>query len=125
MEKKHASQGIISLTVSIYRNEGVGAYWKGIGVALFRIAPYWGFKFMALEQYKILLSSFDSLRNANTFLAGSLAGVTATALTYPMDLMRCRMAVSRAPTYGYRETCAVILCLKKATGHCLPALPSR
>jgi len=34
------------------------------------------------------------------FLAGSLAGVTAQSLTYPLDLARARMAVTHRNTYG-------------------------
>lgn len=34
------------------------------------------------------------------FLAGSLAGVTAQSLTYPLDLARARMAVTHRDMYG-------------------------
>lgn len=34
------------------------------------------------------------------FLAGSLAGVTAQSLTYPLDLARARMAVTHPDTYS-------------------------
>ena len=34
------------------------------------------------------------------FLAGSLSGVTAQSLTYPLDLARARMAVTHRDMYG-------------------------
>ena len=36
---------------------------------------------------------------ARRFFAGSIAGVTAVALTYPLDMVRARLAVSRKDKY--------------------------
>lgn len=50
------------------------------------------------------------------FLAGSLAGVTSQFLTYPLDMARARMAVTRKGTYSslmeVQSQCDVVLQLK-------------
>ena len=38
---------------------------------------------------------------ARRFLAGSAAGVTAVAITYPLDMVRARLAVSRREKYVF------------------------
>eukprot|EP00759_Apiculatamorpha_spiralis_P017776 PhF_6_TR23840/c0_g1_i1/m.33435/K15084/SLC25A16, GDA, LEU5; solute carrier family 25 (mitochondrial carrier protein), member 16 len=94
VERKQAQSSITDVVLSVYRNEGIKAYWKGIGAAVGRIGPYMGAKFMFLEKYKWLCTSFiPSNVMVTSFIAGSAAGATATALTYPLDLMRARMAV--------------------------------
>jgi len=37
---------------------------------------------------------------ARSFIAGSLAGVVSTSITYPLDLARARMAVTKSSEYG-------------------------
>eukprot|EP00760_Papus_ankaliazontas_P025365 PhM_4_TR2670/c0_g1_i1/m.52167/K15085/SLC25A42; solute carrier family 25, member 42 len=90
-----SSNNIMHVVRRIYSEGGITAYWRGLSAAVGRIAPYMGLKFVVLEKYKTYLF------NGNAFLAGSLAGVTATAATYPLDLLRARMAVSHEahPTY--------------------------
>lgn len=66
-----------------------------------RIIPYAATQFTAFEQYKVLLNverkdSPEILR----FVCGSLAGITAQSLTYPLDLCRARLAVSPVSTYN-------------------------
>ena len=43
---------------------------------------------------------FRVLPPARRFLAGSAAGVTAVAITYPLDMVRARLAVSRKEKYA-------------------------
>jgi len=54
-----------------------------------RIFPYAATQFTSYEQYKKLFGEDSHL---GKFLAGSAAGVTAVALTYPLDTIRARLA---------------------------------
>ena len=77
----------------ILREEGVRAFWKGNTAAVVRVMPYMSLTFMSYEEYKVRALAFGAPKQAATLGAGSAAGVTAVLLTYPLDLVRARMAV--------------------------------
>ncbi|KAK7099129.1 mitochondrial coenzyme A transporter SLC25A42-like [Littorina saxatilis] len=84
------------------RTEGFFALWRGNSATMARIVPYAAIQYAAHEQYKILLNPSKTIRHlppARRFLAGSLAGVTSVACTYPLDLVRARMAVTAKDMY--------------------------
>ncbi|XP_063311446.1 mitochondrial coenzyme A transporter SLC25A42 [Pelobates fuscus] len=88
-----------------YRNEGLLSLWRGNSATMVRVIPYAAIQFCAHEQYKKLLGSYYGFQgNALTpiprLLAGSLAGTTATVVTYPLDLVRARMAVTPKEMYS-------------------------
>lgn len=90
--------------------EGAAGLWRGNGVMMARVVPYAGVSFLAYPRYeaaarRIAERAFGEevgeakdggggRRIAVRFLAGSAAGATATALTYPLDLMRARYAAA-------------------------------
>lgn len=63
-----------------------------------RIFPYAAVQFMSFEAYKRFLTTlFASNQNQSgnhklKFFAGSMAGVTSVLMTYPLDLVRARLA---------------------------------
>ena len=73
---------------------------------MYRIIPYAAFNFYAYEQYRstitrVLSRHVVTLPNGTTrvppwmdLIAGSAAGATAVLATYPLDLVRTRMAWS-------------------------------
>lgn len=86
-----------------YRNEGLTSLWRGNSATMVRVVPFAAIQFTAHEQWKHALGvdsiSLDNSRTVTPtpvlrFVAGSLAGVTATVCTYPLDTARARMAVS-------------------------------
>lgn len=52
-----------------------------------------------LHYFKLFTSTIRAPTGMR-FLAGSLAGVTAQSITYPLDLARARMAVTHRDMYG-------------------------
>lgn len=85
--------GVFNGFAAIYRNEGLLGYYKGNGAMMVRIFPYAAIQFMSYEQYKRLLKPyFDQNTHSSKLLAGSLTGVTAVTFTYPLDMVRVRMA---------------------------------
>lgn len=84
------------------KNEGFFALWRGNSATVTRIVPYAAIQYAAHEQFKILLNPSKTKKHlppARRFLAGSLAGVTSVAFTYPLDLVRARMAVTARDRY--------------------------
>ncbi|ORX68621.1 mitochondrial carrier [Linderina pennispora] len=71
---------------SIYREYG------GHSMQLARIFPYAAVKFMTYEQLKRQLGRHFSDAHLRNFLAGSLCGVISVAVSYPLDMIRVRMA---------------------------------
>ena len=88
--------------VNTARATGFFSLWRGNSATLVRIVPYAGIQFSAHERYKIWLN-FNKTKHLPPhlrFLAGSLAGVTSVAATYPLDLCRARMAVTTKGFYN-------------------------
>ncbi|KAI7863849.1 mitochondrial carrier domain-containing protein [Spinellus fusiger] len=77
----------------IIQFSGVRGLFQGHSATLLRIFPYASIKFIAYEQYRALLMPTKKSENsARQFVAGSLAGVTSVLFTYPLDLIRVRLA---------------------------------
>ncbi|CAO3610231.1 unnamed protein product [Cunninghamella echinulata] len=77
----------------IFKNGGILGLFQGHSVTLIRIFPYAAIKFVAYEQYRALLMPTKSHESPKRqFIAGSLAGVTSVFFTYPLDLVRVRLA---------------------------------
>ncbi|KAI9485677.1 MAG: mitochondrial carrier domain-containing protein [Benjaminiella poitrasii] len=77
----------------IYKNAGLLGLFQGHSVTLLRIFPYAAIKFVAYEQYRAILMPTRAQETSRLqFIAGSLAGVTSVFFTYPLDLIRVRLA---------------------------------
>ncbi|PFH37397.1 carrier superfamily protein [Besnoitia besnoiti] len=75
---------------------GFKALWKGNGCAFVRAFPYSGVSFYAFDRYKrILKSEFPAWPVLCHLGAGSAAGMTATLVTYPLDVLNTRMALTQ------------------------------
>lgn len=84
---------VFSGFIAIFRKEGARGYFKGNGAMMVRIFPYAAIQFMAYEQYKRWLKArFPTGSQTYKFVAGSLTGMTAVSCTYPLDVVRARLA---------------------------------
>jgi solute carrier family 25 thiamine pyrophosphate transporter 19 len=87
--------GIVAVARDIFRNEGITAFWKGNIPAEGLYLSYGAMQFLA---YRSTNEVIDKLGNGNvpgsvkSFIAGAVAGTTATTATYPLDLLRTRFA---------------------------------
>ena len=76
------------------------AFWKGNGTNIIRIFPYSAAQLSANDFYKRAISQGEDLTVPMRLVAGALAGMTATALTHPLDTIRLRLALPQHPYNG-------------------------
>lgn len=91
--------GFIEAIALIGKEEGIKGYWKGNLPQVIRIIPYSAVQLFAYETYKNLFRGDNKeLSVIGRLAAGACAGMTSTFVTYPLDVLRLRLAVEP----GYR-----------------------
>ena len=75
------------------------AFWKGNGTNIIRIFPYSAAQLSANDFFKRRLATNGELSIPLRLTAGACAGMTATALTHPLDTVRLRLAL---PNHAYK-----------------------
>lgn len=77
----------------IYLQAGVNGLFKGHSATLLRIFPYAGIKFLAYEQIRArVIHSSAQETPGRRFVSGSLAGMVSVFFTYPLEVIRVRLA---------------------------------
>ncbi|KLO15237.1 mitochondrial carrier [Schizopora paradoxa] len=77
----------------IYGQTGIRGLFQGHSITLLRIFPYGGVKYMTYDSiHDTLMPTRESETNLRRFLAGSASGLISVSFTYPLDLIRVRMA---------------------------------
>ncbi|KAJ1733504.1 coenzyme A transporter [Coemansia biformis] len=84
--------GLFKAGAAIYREYGVRGLFQGHSMQLARIFPYAAIKFMTYEQLKMSLRQRVRDKHLRNFLAGSLCGAISLSISYPLDMIRVRMA---------------------------------
>lgn len=77
----------------IHTDEGVRGLFRGHSATILRIFPYAAIKFLAYEQIRAVIipkSEFET--PGRRLISGSLAGVTSVFFTYPLEVIRVRLA---------------------------------
>jgi len=79
----------------LVKKEGAQGLWRGHGATLLRVVPYSATTFATFDAYTVVVrDAAPGLGDVGVrFVSGAAAGATATALTYPLDVLRARMAV--------------------------------
>lgn len=88
-----------------YMKDGLLSLWRGNSATMVRVIPYAAIQFCSHDQYKRQLGGYFGYQGKvlppfPRFLAGSLAGTTAAMFTYPLDMVRARMAVTPREMYS-------------------------
>ncbi|XP_010558378.1 PREDICTED: thylakoid ADP,ATP carrier protein, chloroplastic [Tarenaya hassleriana] len=105
--------GFIEAISLIAKEEGVKGYWKGNMPQVIRIIPYSAVQLFAYETYKRLFRGKDGeLSVIGRLAAGACAGMTSTFITYPLDVLRLRLAVEP----GYRTMSQVAMAMLREEG---------
>ncbi|KAH3902523.1 probable Succinate/fumarate mitochondrial transporter [Saccharomycodes ludwigii] len=96
--------GPIKTAKAIYGQEGLLAFYKGLGAVVIGIIPKMAIRFSSYEFYRTLLADKETGRvsTGNTFIAGVGAGITeAVIIVNPMEVVKIRLqSQKRAVTAG-------------------------
>lgn len=85
--------GVIAAIRSIYTSEGATGLFRGHSATLLRIYPYAAIKFVAYEQIRAaVIPTRRQETTVRRFASGSLAGVSSVFFTYPLEVIRVRLA---------------------------------
>lgn len=112
--------GTVHAIRDIYLQDGAPGLFRGHSATLLRIFPYAGIKFLAYEQIRSIIIPHHSHETPiRRLLSGSLAGVTSVFFTYPLEVIRVRLAFEtrRDNRSGLRGICRQIY-------HEVPAHPT-
>lgn len=79
----------------INKEGGFHKLWKSNGIQLLRVAPNASLTFSFQRYYRSLLTDRNgNLSTQNGYLVGLLTGITSSALVYPLDTLKSRVAVN-------------------------------
>lgn len=85
--------GMFKAGKKIYINDGIFGFFQGHSATLLRIFPYAAIKFVMYEQVRrILIPNDDYETSVRRLMSGSIAGLCSVFVTYPLDLIRVRLA---------------------------------
>jgi hypothetical protein len=101
------------LPPQILRDEGMLAFWRGNTAAVLRIVPYQALTFLTFEEFLVALRGHGWSKSSASVLSGSLAGMTAVAVMYPLDLVRATMAM---PACVHRGPLTALLGVARSRG---------
>eukprot|EP00835_Amoeboradix_gromovi_P001944 NODE_100_length_20777_cov_0.240884.p6 type:complete len:308 gc:universal NODE_100_length_20777_cov_0.240884:7332-6409(-) len=76
----------------IYGEFGIRGLLQGHSATLFRIFPYAAIKFTSYEQFKSIIMK-EKRSKLREFTCGSLSGMCSVFVTYPIEVLRVRLAV--------------------------------
>ncbi|CEP60875.1 coenzyme A transporter LALA0_S02e01618g [Lachancea lanzarotensis] len=85
--------GLLQAGMHIKTYDGIRGFYQGHSATLVRIFPYAAIKFIAYEQIRyLMIPSKDYETPTRRLVSGSLAGLCSVFMTYPLDLIRVRLA---------------------------------
>lgn len=82
--KYYKHLGVGSSLYKIFKYEGIPGLYRGNGAMMVRIFPYGAIQFVAYEWFHGITQQ--------KMMSGSLAGMSAVICTYPLDVVRARLA---------------------------------
>lgn len=96
--------GAIETVKHIYRQEGVLVFWRGNGVMILHRFPACGLKFEGTHFFKKQLERRVPALSLywRSFFGGALGASCATAVVYPLDVVKTRLTIQRKRHFHYK-----------------------
>ena len=91
---EYAGKSTLECFRYMWKVEGFYGFFKGNGVNVVRVAPFSAFEFFFYEFYKQnIFGGQPTSPNLSKLVCGGLTGMTASTLTYPLDLIRTKLSI--------------------------------
>jgi len=92
--------GILQTGMKVVREEGFLSLYRSNGVNCLRIIPVYALKFGLNDQFKLMVKRDDQdiakgLDTSQLIACGAMAGFIQNLCTYPMDLIKTRLALAK------------------------------
>ncbi|EON67409.1 hypothetical protein W97_06662 [Coniosporium apollinis CBS 100218] len=85
--------GVATAIKDIWAQDGSRGLFRGHSATLLRIFPYAGIKFLAYEQIRaVIIKDKSQETSLRRLTSGSLAGLVSVFFTYPLEVIRVRLA---------------------------------
>jgi len=97
---KDGEGGLGNVIGGALKNEGPGAFYKGIGPAWLREASYTSLRLGLYEPIKILVGATAGAGFFRKFLAGAIAGAIGSCAGNPFDVLKTRMMADKTGNHG-------------------------
>eukprot|EP01094_Clydonella_sp_ATCC50884_P025278 TRINITY_DN6587_c0_g1_i2.p1 TRINITY_DN6587_c0_g1~~TRINITY_DN6587_c0_g1_i2.p1 ORF type:complete len:260 (-),score=81.55 TRINITY_DN6587_c0_g1_i2:189-968(-) len=95
--------GIRQGLMRVFSEEGVRGLYRGNGANVVRVVPVYALKFSFNDTFKDMLRSpGEQLSTGKMLLAGSMAGMFQTSVTYPLDMIRTRLSMAAVSHAQYK-----------------------
>ncbi|KAK0672312.1 putative mitochondrial carrier protein LEU5 [Cercophora samala] len=127
--------GVSEAMKAIYQQDGPTGLFRGHSATLLRIFPYAAIKFLAYEQIRaIVIPNKEHETPFRRLISGSMAGVTSVFFTYPLEVIRVRLAfeTKKGSRSSLRSICKQIFSEQQkpravagVVGETLPVVPAR
>jgi solute carrier family 25 (adenine nucleotide translocator) protein 4/5/6/31 len=110
--------GIGDCFARVFKEEGVGAFWRGNLANVIRYFPTQALNFAFKDTFKKYLNPYSSKTQPGLFFMGNLlsggaAGAASLLFVYPLDFARTRLAADVGKGAGERQFQGLADCLKK------------
>lgn len=107
-------RGMFGTAKTILTEEGLHAFWKGNMSAQYLYIAYSATQFFSYQQITEALGSLSTTSSLplRSFISGASAGFIATALTYPLDLLRTKFVAqddSKKIYLGVRQALGLVV----------------
>uniref|UniRef100_H2Y4Y6 Uncharacterized protein n=1 Tax=Ciona savignyi TaxID=51511 RepID=H2Y4Y6_CIOSA len=112
----YRNHGIFRCVLEICRREGVLSLWKGTSMMMIRIFPYSAVQFYSFRQYKSYYEPLIGNEHIKKIISGSSAGVTSVMCTYPLDMVRARLAFQITGEHRYNGILSAFASIYKHEG---------
>lgn len=103
-------RGVFGTLKTVVAEEGFLALWKGNAANVMRVIPVSALKFSLNDEFKALVrynnKNGGPLTTVDLLLSGTLAGMFQQLVTYPLDVIRTRLAIN-----GERFGRSMVQCL--------------
>lgn len=115
--KHYKNMGVFSGIWNVVKRERFPALYNGNGAQMVRVFPYAAIQFTTYELYREVAATLAGpTSNLGSFLSGSMAGVTAVLCTYPLDMIRARLAFQVAGERRYSGILHVAVSIVREEG---------